>query len=174
MERLDKIKQKLADIGECYDDLKPFMQDYLDKVEEYIEGKENAQNEAIEALKTASYNVSDVSKELGCSRTTLYNHNQLLKRYIEASIIISDKSNPYTTCDELKKSKQKLQEQVHLMENRDIDVEIQKHEKRVLTDKIAEQSKEIERLQSRINELSAELHELKKTPTKSGNIISIK
>lgn len=45
------------------------------------------------------------------------------------------------------------------MKNRDIDVEIQKREKKVLTDKIAEQSREIERLQARINEFLAKLHE---------------
>ena len=73
----------------------------------------------------------------------------------------------------LKESKQKLQEQVNLMENRDIDSEIQKHERKILTSKIAEQMKEIERLQARVNELSSELHEIKKSSTRNGKIVSI-
>ena len=162
MERLNKIKQKLADIGENYDNLKPFMQDYLNKIEIFIESKEKAQNKAVEILKSTLYNVSDVSKELGCSRTTLYNHNQLLKRYIEASIAIFNKGNPYISCDKLKESKQKLQEQVNLMENRDIYLEIQKYERKILTDKISDQNIEIELLRSKVNKLSAELHEFQK------------
>lgn len=174
MEKIDKIKLKLTKLNENYDDLKPFMQDYLYRIEEFIENKEKVQNEAIKILKTSSYNVSDVSKELGCSRTTLYNHNQLLKKYIEISITLSEENNPYVAYEELKRSKQKLQEQVNLMENRDIDIEIQKHEKKVLNNKIIEQNKEIERLQTRVNELSSELHQLKKSFPKSDNkIISI-
>lgn len=174
MERIYIIKEKLANIGEDYDDLKPFMQEHLNKVEEFISNREKIKNEAIELIKNASYNISDVSKELGCSRTTLYNHNQLLKRYIEASVAISNKNNPYILCEYLKESREKLQEQVSLMENRDIDIEIQKHEKIVLTNKVLEQSKEIERLQSRVNELSSELHQLKSIPDKYEKVIDIK
>lgn len=169
MEKIEIIKQKLSAIGEDYNSLKPFMQEYLSKIEDFIFAKEESQNDAIETLKKSSYNVSDVSKELGCSRTTLYNHNQLLKRYIETSVELSNKNNPFTAYEELKASKQKLQEQVNLMENRDIDKEIEKHEKKVLTDKISEQAKEIERLQSRVNELSAELHEIKTRTTNIGS-----
>ena len=170
MERVEIIRQKLSAIGEDYDALKPFMKEYLDKAEEYISLKETAQNEAIERLKKASYNVSDVSKGLGCSRTTLYNHNQLLKRYIEASIESSNKGNPFIAYEELKESKQRLQTQVNLMENRDIELEIDKHEKKVLTDKIKEQTAEIERLQARVHELSAELHNLKVAENKVSKI----
>lgn len=130
MEIINITKKKLEYIGEDYDYLKPFMQNYLDKVEEIIQDKEKCLNEALKIIKKSSYNVSEVSKQLGCSRTTLYNHNQLLKRYIEASIVISNKNNPYVAYDELKESRQKLQEQINLMENRDIDMEVQKHEKR--------------------------------------------
>lgn len=167
MEKHDIIKQKLAIINEDYDLLKPFMLNYLDKIEEIIQFKEKNLNEALEKIKESSYNVSDISKEVGCSRTTLYNHNQLLKRYIEASIELSNKNNPFTTYAELKKTKHRLQKQVDLMENRDIDMEILKHEKKVLFNKISEQEKEIERLQARVSELSAELHKLKKVFSKS-------
>lgn len=56
------------------------------------------------------------------------------------------------------------------MENRDIELEIDKHEKKVLTDKIKEQTAEIERLQARVHELSAELHNLKVAENKVSKI----
>jgi predicted RNase H-like nuclease (RuvC/YqgF family) len=52
-------------------------------------------------------------------------------------------------------SKAKLQEQVSLMENRDIDFEVIKHENSILKRQIKEQNQEIERMWARINELSA-------------------
>lgn len=47
------------------------------------------------------------------------------------------------------------------MENRDIDFELIKQEKKFLQDKVAEQTKEIKRLQNRVIELSTELHKYK-------------
>lgn len=162
-DRNEIIKEKLTEIGEDYDSLKPFLRDYLDRIEEIIQSKEMDQTRAIEDLRYASYTVSDISKELNCSRTTLYNHNQLLKRYIEYSIKLSSKKNPYYTCEKLKETIRELQEQVDLMENRDIDFELIKQEKKFLQDKVAEQTKEINRLQNRVIELSTELHKYKLT-----------
>lgn len=174
MERIDKIRQKLSEIGENYDDLKPFMKEYLEQIEKYIESKDDMQKEAIIALKNASYNISDVSQHLGCSRTTLYNHNQLLKRYINISVLESEKKDPFAICEEIKKSRQQLQEQLNLMENRDIDIEIQRHEKQVLLNKISEQSNEIERLRARVHELSEELHKTKAITPQAPKIIPLK
>lgn len=52
--------------------------------------------------------------------------------------------------------------------------QVQKHEKIVLTNKLLEQSKEIERLQSRVNGLSSELHKLKSIPAKYDKVRYIK
>lgn len=71
----------------------------------------------------------------------------------------------------MRASKQKLQEQVNLMENRDIDAELSKYEKQILMNRIADKDKEIERLQSRIHELSAELHEVKANQKPTGGTI---
>lgn len=171
MERDERIKQKLAQLGEDYDAIKPFMQRYLAKVEDHATTQEIKQQEAIKTLKGGLYNVSDVSDELGCSRTTFYNHNQLLKRYIEMSIDSLNKENPYFAFEKIKESNQRLQNQVYLMENRDIDKEIEKHEKKLLMERISEQNKEIERLQARVNELSAELHQMKIKGASEGSII---
>ena len=171
MEQLEIIKKKLMDMGEDYDALKPFMQEYLMSVETIIMEREKQQAEALATLRGASYSVSDISKTLGCSRTTLYNHNQLLKRYIEHSMALTNANNPIAECEAMRVSKQKLQEQVNLMENRDIDAELSKYEKQILMNRIADKDKEIERLQARIHELSAELHEVKANQKPTGGTI---
>ena len=60
------------------------------------------------------------------------------------------------------------------MENRDIDIEIQRHEKQVLLNKISEQSNEIERLRARVHELSEELHKTKAVIPQAPKIIPLK
>ncbi len=172
MEQNKIIKEKLAALGEDYDALKPFMKAHLERVETFIQNKRTKQIEALLALREAEYNVSEIAKELEYSRTTLYNHNQLLKRYIEYSIEQDNKKNPVRIAEDIKASKQKLQEQVDLMQNRDVDFELLKHENSVLVDTITEKDKEIERMRIRIQELSEELHQYKmKTPR--GIIVNI-
>lgn len=170
MEINEIIRRKLAAIDEDFDSLKPFMQEYLIKVENIIQEKTTIQNDAIEILKTNKFSVSSISKELGGSRTTMYNHRQLLKRYIEASETVLYQDNPFTICEDLKTSKSKLQAQVALMEERDIRVEIIKHNNTDLTRTIAEKDKEIERLLARLIELSTENRDLKTQLSKQRTI----
>lgn len=175
MEIHDCIKEKIEAIGEDYDSLKPFMQEYLQKIEAIIAEKTQTKEAAINTLKTNSFSVSSISKELGCSRTTLYNHNQLLKRYIEHSMDVFEQDNPFTLNDALSASKSRLQEQINLMIDRDISIEVLKQEKSELTKLLKEKNKEITRLQARVNELSAQLHQIKVSDsTCSGQIIPIK
>ena len=171
MEQSKVIKEKLLSMGEDYDALKPFMKAHLEKVESFIQDKQNKQAEALSALRESEYNVSEIAKALDYSRTTLYNHNQLLKRYIEYSLELDSKKNPVRVAEDIKASKQKLQEQVNLMQNRDVDFELLKHENSVLLDTVAEKDKEIERMRIRIQELSSELHQYK-SQTPKGVILN--
>lgn len=158
----ETIKEKLLVLGVEYDALKPFMQDYLQKVEAIITERENARTGALEQFRTASFSVTDIAKEVGCSRTTLYNHEQLLKRYIELSKVQFDQNNPYAAIDSRKEELSRMREQISLMESRDIDFELLRHENALLVRKDKEQAQEIDRLRTRVHELSGELHELKK------------
>ena len=72
MDILESINKKLAVMGESYDELKPFLQTYLQRIETIINEREKTRTEAIDVIKQSSFNVSDISKQLGCSRTTLY------------------------------------------------------------------------------------------------------
>ena len=97
-----RIAEKLKGIGEDYESLKPFMKEYLEKIEEIIVEKEKIQEAALKNLKNSTFSVSSISSSIKCSRTTLYNHNQLLKKYIEYSKQISDNRSPSSIIENLK------------------------------------------------------------------------
>lgn len=167
MDILESINKKLAVMGESYDELKPFLQTYLQRIETITNEREKTRTEAIDVIKQSSFNVSDISKQLGCSRTTLYNHDQLLKRYIELSVEWYKKSDPFAILDNYRTELSKMQEQIALMENRDIDFELLRHENSLLIRNNNNLSAEVERLQARIHELSGELHSYKTKSAKT-------
>ncbi|MCQ2013246.1 hypothetical protein LJE39_08740 [Clostridium butyricum] len=128
METTMLIKEKLLSIGEDYESLKPFMIEYLEKIESIISSKILIQEESLTTLKSNTFSVLSISKELKCSRTTLYNHNQLLKRYIEYSETLINQSNPFVNCDILRTNISDLHNQINKMIDRDISIEILKVE----------------------------------------------
>lgn len=93
-------------------------------------------------MKANSFTVSSIAKEVNCSRTTLYNHNQLLKRYIELSLQNYFTDNPFNVIEENKKTVAKLKEQINLMEVRDIMIEKLKNENRELKKLLSEREKQ--------------------------------
>ena len=85
MEYEELIRENLKAIDEDFDELKPFMQKRLVEVETVIQNRREEQENAVEILKSTDYSLKSIANEIGASRTTLYNHEQLLKRYIEYS-----------------------------------------------------------------------------------------
>lgn len=104
--------------------------------------KEKKKNDAILLLKANAFTVSSIAKEVNCSRTTLYNHNQLLKKYIELSLQNYFTDNPFNVIEENKKTVAKLKEQIDLMEVRDIMIEELKNENRELKKLLSEREKQ--------------------------------
>lgn len=173
MENYEIIKQKLETIGEDPIFLKPFMMDYIIKIENIISIMTQAQKDAIKELKSNNLSASYIANELNISRTTLYNHNQLLKRYIDHSERLFSEDNPFIAYENLKVDKGNLQEQISLMQDRDISIEILKYEKSELINKLKEKDTEIERLGTRVHVLSNELHQIRVTsPTKEPSTVS--
>lgn len=158
----DRIIERLQMLDENPSEIKPFMIDYLNKVDEYIQDIENNQKQAIEALKLKDLNVSAISNLLGTSRTTPYNHNALIKRYMDISEVMLRSDNPLDQMKLLEVEIDKLKREVEMLYDRDITVEIQKQKSRVLSDKLKEKKLEIERLEARNRELSLENQKLKR------------
>ena len=155
------IRTRLQSMGEDYDSLKPFMRKWLIKVETEIQRRYNQQQTAVDALKTADYSVKSIAAEIGAARTTMYNHEQLLKRYIETSAGNIAASNPFAEISKLQAEKQLLQAQINKMMERDVDIELLKGQNKDLSVTLEGKNAEIARLQERLSTLSAENAALK-------------
>lgn len=162
MELEQIIKENLAAINEDYDILKPFMQNWLKKVEAAIQSRHNAQTEAVSTLKGIDYSVKAIATEIGASRTTMYNHEQLLRRYIEQSAATASSDSPYSTIARLQTDKANLQDKNTKLMQRDVEMALLKAQNRDLSASLEGKNAEIERLQKRISELSEENQFLKK------------
>lgn len=170
MEITEIIKENLEKLDEDYDILKPFMQKWLIKIEESIQTKRKSQTEAESILKNMDYTVKSIAEDVGASRTTLYNHEQLLKRYIEISSSMAESSNPYIKIKQIQAEKSIMQEQMNKLMLRDVDIELLKIQLQSLNSILENKNREIKRLESRIMELSDENRKLKLTGTSSNRI----
>lgn len=161
MEIMEIIKKNLHDIGEDYDLLKPFMQDWLFKVEEVIQNKKASQAEAVDTLKSIDFSVKTIAAEVNASRTTMYNHQQLLRRYIKMAAEKASADNPYSLITKVQTEKSGLQDQINKLMLRDVDIELLKQENRNLAVVLEGKNDEIKRLEERIMLLSTENQRLK-------------
>jgi len=164
------IINKLKELDVDYNTLKPFIKDYLNKIEQIITEKEKIQYEASNTLKTNKFSVASISKELNCSRTTLYNHGALLKKYIELSELKFRENNSINIFEDLKADKALVEIQLKQMIERDVNNEILSNEIDEHLNTIKEKNKEIKRLQERNAELAKENRDLKKQVLKSNSI----
>lgn len=174
-EIINRINEKLELINENYQLLKPFMKNHLKDIETYIIKVEKNQENAVKILNSNQLTLTAIANKLKMSRTTLYNHNQLLKRYINASESLILRENPLTLIEEQKNNINKLEDDIDMLCDRDITLEIQKHEIKELSNRLKEKTNEIKRLEKRNRELSSELYDLKyEQRRKSKNVLSLK
>jgi len=158
MEENENIVNRLVSIGEDYNNIKPFMLDYIIKIETYIDKLFKQKEDAIIILKKKPLSVASVSKEIGCSRTTLYNHSQLLKNYIEQCALDYQKNHPINNLEALREENRLLKERVNKMCIRDIKYEILKQ---TYNTEVIVKNEEIYRLKKRADELTKQNIELK-------------
>lgn len=156
-----RIKSKMEMINENYDLVKPFIQDYLLRIEGIISEKEKQRENANKAIKESTFSISSLSDALDCSRTTFYNHDQLLKRYIEKSIELFEKNGSEAYCESLTEEIRQLKKQISLMQLRDVQIETMKIEIKNLTIKLKSVNSENEKLTQRLVQLNNENMKLK-------------
>ena len=166
MEIVPVIRKKLSAIGENFDALKPFMQTWLVKIETAIQSRKQEQTDAVKQLKAVDYSVKSIADEVHASRTTMYNHEQLLKRYIEYSAGAEAADSPLNEISRLHTEKQNLQDQVSKLMLRDVETELMKMQIRTLSATLEGKNAEIARQKKRVAELSEENQELKRSGRK--------
>ncbi len=119
MEIDDAIKSKLNLLGVDSSLLKPYLINYLRTIEEEIQSRHNNRNLARQTLGENDYDVKTIAENTGISRTTFYNYNRILQRYVELSHESDYRDDPYFKIKELKEEIHILQEEKRLMEKRD-------------------------------------------------------
>ncbi len=168
----NRINEKLISIGEDSATTKPFLLEHLTNIENYLINLEKTFNEALEIIKLKDFSISNIANELNISRTTFYNHNQLLSRYIDVSEKLMTKDNPLVQLEAKTSEIRRLRAEIDMLYDRDITIEIQKHEVKELTDRLKEKNSEINRIEKRNRELSSELHNLKKLLKNNASSVS--
>ena len=155
MERHERIIEKCNALGVDYESLRDSTKKYLDAIEEHIIEKEQMCEDGMAQVKDSKFSIVSVSEAVNCSRTTMYKDNQLLKRYIELSAAEHAEKTPQHEIEKLKEQNRELRTMVSLMEARDVEAEMMKHEVRTLKAKLKESNQEIERLHSAMKKLTA-------------------
>jgi DNA repair exonuclease SbcCD ATPase subunit len=158
----NRINEKLMFMGEDPAKTKSFLLGHLKKIENYLINLEKTYKGALEIIKLKDLSISNIANELNMSRTTFYNHNRLLSRYIEASEALLHKDNPLVQLEAKLSEITKFRAEIDMLYDRDITIEIQKHEVKELTGRLKEKNSEIKRIEKRNRELSSELHKIKK------------
>ena len=146
----ERIRRKLEEIGENYDLLKENTKKYLQRIETIICQKESEIAEASNLLKKQPYSPASISKELQCSRTTLYNNNRLLQRYIELSLKETNRLNANKEIERLRKVIAEKDAALKLMQARDVNEIKLKLENKKLHNLIKGKNREIEKLRAQL------------------------
>lgn len=168
-----KIDDKLRLIGVDPEHLKPFIKKHIEKIEIYLTTLSDKNDLALEVLQSKKHTASAIAKELAMSRTTLYNHEGLLKRYIDISAKELLEKNPVWQLAQQKQVIDNLQVAIDKLEDRDVTIEIQKHEYNKLLNKLNDKQQEIIRLEKRNRELSKQLIDFKKLQPNKTNVINL-
>ena len=154
---INRIREKVKELGEDYDSLKPFMKAHLESVETLLREKETKRDDAIQNIKQIDFSLTTISEELSMSRSTLYNHEQLLKRYIEFSANKIANKDPYQTIRKLQEEKTVMQKEIDLLMTHDLAFELLKMENKRYKREMSDKRKEIERLSKQVEDLRRQL-----------------
>lgn len=158
MAKIEKeIQRKLTAIEIDIQQSKPFIEEYLVVIETIIHTISNDLVRFSENIKKNKISLSLISKEASISRQTLYN-NPILKQYIEFSIDESKKNNPFDQIYELKKRISLLENDIKMLESRDLQTELLKHRNKEQTAAITIRNKEISLLRERNSDLVRRLN----------------
>lgn len=152
-----EIERKLSLLNRKMQQEKPFLQEYLNKIELSILKTNNDLEMLLKNIKKNKLSLSSISKDTSVSRQTLYN-NPILKDYIELSIRERENYNPMEYQEKLKKEISLLKKEIQIMEYRDLQNEILKQSIKQLSTTITARNKEITDLRERNADLVKRLN----------------
>ena len=147
------------------------IQHYLVKIEIAIQKIEVERADMLKQYKMKKISVVSVSKEAKIARATVYNHKGILERYIQSNQEIQERDDVYCKQELLTDKIKELENEIYLLQQRDVNFELLKYENAELINKIQEDTKEIEALEKHRKMLIDKIELLEKKVLKNTNNI---
>lgn len=154
-----RVSENLKSFG-LNDDIKPATLKHLAKVDEVLSMMIEAQENAIQEIKSNKISINRVAKESGIARQTFYN-NPIITAYIEKYLETYVDASPYETIDSLREELKRKDEQIAGLVQRDATVSKCKAENKALTDEIASLQATIKSQEELIQQLRSENKRIK-------------
>lgn len=154
-----RVSKNLKSFG-LNDDIKPATLKHLAKVDEVLSTMVEAQENAIQEIKSNKISINRVAKESGIARQTFYN-NPIITAYIEKYLKAYVDASPYETIDSLREELKRKNEQIAGLVQRDATVSKCKAENKALTDEVASLQATIKSQEELIQQLRSENKRIK-------------
>lgn len=146
------IKEKINRMGYSYNDIAPNTLKWLERIEQIIKMKDSLYAQGVDFIKSSKYDLKSIAEALGCSRTTLYNHN-ILKDYINFSIVLSESMHHPINSEQYVDEIKSLKREIEQLEINSVRQAVSMVEINSLHRKIVSLEKDKEFLSLKINEL---------------------
>ncbi len=157
------IENKLKQLGFDFNVQTSFIKDKLIEIEKIIQEKDANCKSAEQQIKDNKYSLASICKEINISRTSAYNNDEIIKKYIEYSLGISKKYNLLYKLEKSKEIESERKEIIDNMVERDINYSIQEEKIMNLNNRIRELTSENKRLEKEKKELIDEMKFLRKS-----------
>lgn len=157
------VNQRVSDNLKSFglnDDIKPATLKHLAKVDEVLAMMVEAQENAVQEIKSNKISINRVAKESGIARQTFYN-NPVITAYIEKYLETYVDVSPYETIDSLREELKRKDEQIAGLVQRDATVSKCKAENKALTDEVASLQATIKSQEELIQKLRSENKRIK-------------
>jgi len=171
----ETINKKLAELKiPNLKELDINMQSYLLKIEKVLTEFTNERIELIKRYKEKKFNISEICKETKISRATIYNHKEIIEKYIQYSIKIQETDDVFGKNEHLQSKVKDLQGEIFNLQIRDITIQQLTFEVDVLQSQIKEDVKTIEGLEKHRKALIDQIELYEKQIDKGGKLIPFK
>lgn len=157
------IENKLKQLGFDFNVQTSFIKEKLIEIEKIIQEKDENCKNAEQQIKDNKYSLASICKEINISRTSAYNNDEIIKKYIEYSLGISKKYNLLYKLERSKEIENERKEIIDNMVERDINYSIQEEKIMNLNNRIKELTSENRRLEKEKKELIDEIKILRKS-----------
>lgn len=157
----ENIELMINKMGISKDEIPDFIFDYIVRIEQLATDIEVNQNEAIEQFKKNKFNPTFVSKQINCSRTTLYN-NEILNQYIGNRETELSKNNPYNKINELSDALDEMRKEIDMLEKRDVELELLTIENEELAKELRTSKVDTDNLKTEIAKRDKEIRAFRK------------